>query len=102
MEQLTTKIVHFDSAVFSIETIKKAAYRYLDRFAPTIEATGGAIVCHLSFPKGTDADAVDDAVAEFKKEVLDQDLRQLVAGETVAFRNAILALAFSSSNLTKG
>ena len=101
MDQGTTETVRFDANTYSIDTIKKAAYRYLDRFAPEFQVAGNTIVCQLNFPAETDAKAITETVADFKKEVLDQDLRQIVSVETVAYRNAILAIAFSSSRLTK-
>jgi His-Xaa-Ser system protein HxsD len=101
MDRGNTETVRFDANAYSIDTIKKAAYRYLDCFAPEFEVSGNTIVCQLTFPTGTDVTAIAETVADFRKEVLDQDLRQIVSVETVAYRNAILALAFSSSHLTK-
>jgi His-Xaa-Ser system protein HxsD len=92
--------VTFDSNVYAVETIKKAAYRFLDRFATKLALDGTNVVCELTFPSEVTEESAHTAVADFQKEVLDQDLRQIVATETAGYRNAILALAFSSSKLT--
>lgn len=87
--------IEFDGAVYQLDAIKKAAYRFSDRFSPEISVDGKRIVCSLSFPPNTPAALVASLVSEFRKEVLDQDLRQSVAKETAALRNAVLALAFA-------
>lgn len=92
--------VRFDAAVYAVDSVKKAAYRFLDRFAPDIEIRGGEIVCRLVFDDRTlEADLIQAILAEFRKEVLDQDLRRAIAEETSPVRNTVLALAFAPSNL---
>ena len=88
----------FDSAVYDLDTIKKAAYRFLDKFSPDIRITDGQIVCDLAFPNASPAEVVR-TIDDFRKEVLDQDLRRSIGKETAPLRNAILALAFASSKL---
>lgn len=90
--------VTFDSAVFSVDAVKMACYRFLDRFTSDIELSDGKIVCHLGFDEklGGSADAQVDSL---KKEVLDQDLRLKLKAETEPIRNLILAHAFSRTRL---
>ena len=89
--------VVFNSKVFGLEAVKKAAYRFIDRFSIDIILADGLIECHLNF---ADAEkSVSFWVDEFKKEVLDQDLRQQVKAESEPVRNLILAHAFSQSSL---
>ena len=88
----------FDLAVYSLETIKKAAYRFIDRFSPDIRIENNQIICVLSFAVPTSHET-QRIVDDFRKEVLDQDLRRLIAAETAPMRNTILALAFATSNL---
>ena len=95
----TTESIRFSSAAFDLDTIKKAAYRFLDRFSTDFRVEGDEIVCIITFLRPTTPEAVHSTIAEFRAEVLDQDLRRKVAGETSAIRNAILALAFSPSKL---
>jgi His-Xaa-Ser system protein HxsD len=73
--------VTFDSAVFSVDAIKMACYRFLDRFTSDIELREDRIVCHLDFDDKLTGPSPNTQVESFKKEVLDQDLRlKLKAG----------------------
>ena len=90
--------VTFDSSVFSVDAVKMACYRFLDRFTSDIEVCGGEIVCHLNFDEKL-MSAPDAQVENFKKEVLDQDLRFKLKAETEPIRNLILAHAFSKTGL---
>jgi His-Xaa-Ser system protein HxsD len=91
--------VTFDSAVFSLDGVKAACYRFLDRFTSDIEFCGGKIVCHLAFDDKVSEAAVKAQVDSLKKEVLDQDLRLKLKAETEPIRNLILAHAFSKTGL---
>jgi His-Xaa-Ser system protein HxsD len=91
--------VTFDSAVFSVDAVKMACYRFLDRFTSDIELREGRIVCHLDFGDKLAGLSPDAHVESFKKEVLDQDLRLKLKAETEPIRNLILAHAFSKTGL---
>lgn len=91
--------VTFDLAVFSLDAVKTACYRFLDRFTPEIELCDGKIICHLAFDDKFSEAAVSANVANLKKEVLDQDLRLKLKTETEPIRNLILAHAFSKTGL---
>ena len=91
----------FDLASFDIEAIKRAAYRCSDRFAFDVTILGNLAACTLIFADGTVPEAIDVTVSNFRKEVLDQDLRQSIRAETEAVRNVILAHVFSRSGLVK-
>lgn len=93
--------LEFDAHVYSADTIKKAAYVYIDRFSVNITTRETQILCSISFPKETSEDAKKSLIDDFQKEVLDQDLRQRIGAETANYRNAILALAFSSTKLAQ-
>ena len=94
--------VIFSSEVYSLETIKKAAYRLSAVVAVDIVPQDGNIVCMLHVdPKLSDEDT-QRIVAAFKTEVLDQDLRAIVGAETAPIRNAILGYAFSKTGLLGG
>ena len=89
--------VSFSPEVYGLESIKKAAYRFIDKFSIDINPGNGAIECILNF---TDTEkSIPFWVDEFKKEVLDQDLRQAIKAESEPVRNLILAHAFSQSAL---
>jgi len=91
--------IGFDTKVFTTETVKKAAYRYVDRFTVDFELSGSRLTCTLSFAEDTSAEVTAKLVEEFKKEVLDQDLRERIKVETAPIRNLILAHAFSKTGL---
>lgn len=90
-------VVCFDSKVYDLDTIKRAAYRFTDKcsfeFRPTAEGTA----CTLTFFKDAAPDVIEALVQSFKIEVLDQDLRKAIAEETAPMRNAILAYTFSKT-----
>ena len=91
--------LRFDLAVFSIDAIKAACYRFSDKCSPAIEVQERTIVCQLQFDsKLSDASIVSE-IENFRKEVLDQELRQKLKAETEPIRNLILAHAFSKTGL---
>ena len=91
----------FSAEAFSLETVKKSAYRMLDRFSADIRAEGAVIRCCLEFRTPVSQEQARKAVMDFRDEVLDQDLRKIVAEETAPMRNAILAYAFSRTGLQR-
>lgn len=90
--------LEFDSAVYRLEAIKKAAYRFGGRCVAQIEVPAPGCVRVSLEPKGSDDD-VGMLVGEFRNEVLDQELREVVAKETEAIRNLIVLQAFSRTSL---
>lgn len=99
MNTIEVKFITFDLNIFCIEAIKKAAYRFIDKFAINIVINENKVICELTFSNNTKNDIISNQIADFQKEVLDQDLRMIVSLESAAYRNTILALAFSSSKL---
>jgi His-Xaa-Ser system protein HxsD len=97
MEALLT----FDATVYSADAIKKAAYRSIDKFAVNIAKEGNEIKCILTFKESAPDPQIKTYLDEFKKEVLDQDLRESIKKETEGVRNLILAHAFSKTGLIK-
>jgi His-Xaa-Ser system protein HxsD len=92
--------VVFSSQLYSVETIKKAAYRFSDVVAVDIVIRPAEIECVLEFLSGASVEeSAEKIVLAFKNEVLDQDLRETIAKETEATRNAILAFALSRTGL---
>lgn len=99
---MTTKAdptsMEFDSAVYRLEAIKKAAYRFGGRCVAQIEVVRPGCVRVTLEPKNP-GDDVGMLVGEFRNEVLDQELREVVAKETEAIRNLIVVQAFSKTSL---
>ena len=91
--------LQFSSAVFSLDTIKRAAYRLSDRCAFEFQIAGDEITCSLFFGDGVTSEEASLIANDFRNDVLDQDLRQSIREETAAVRNAILAYAFSRTGL---
>ena len=91
--------IDFDTRVFALDVVKKAAYKYLDKFSADFELNAPFLHCALSFNEGVSDEAATKLVEEFKKEVLDQDLRERIKAETAPIRNLILAHAFSRTGL---
>lgn len=83
------------AAAYSLETVKRAAYRFIDRFSVELLPEASGCRCKFHFPQGTTPSKVEESLRDFHAELLDQDLRQLIASETKGLREAILALAFS-------
>jgi His-Xaa-Ser system protein HxsD len=55
--------------------------------------------CILHFNPGQTNDDAERIVAAFRSEVLDQDLRSIIAKETEGVRNAVLAFALSKTSI---
>jgi His-Xaa-Ser system protein HxsD len=89
-----------DEKLYSLEATQKAAYRFIDRVTVLIQKTGEQLACEIEPVKGYE-DNFEENIANFKRELLDQQLRKQIKDETEATRNLILAYAFSRSGLQK-
>lgn len=94
-------LVKFDKKVYGLHGVKKAAYKYIDRVAANIAENEGNYEVELCFTKEISKEAQEHFINEFTKEVLDQDLRELIKKETEGYRNLILAHVFSKTSLVK-
>jgi len=90
--------LRLDNSVYALEAVEKAAYRFIDRFAAVISTENDRIVIDFTFDENRAADA-DKILADFKKELLDQNLRSKIKTETEEVRNLILAYTFSRTGL---
>lgn len=93
-------VVHLPAHAFSMEGVKRAAYMLMARLDVIIENTPDGVRCTLTPAKAD----IDMATAErdFRREVLDQDLRISIEQRTESYRDAILGLAFSKTGLQDG
>jgi His-Xaa-Ser system protein HxsD len=87
-----------DQSVYSLEAVQKAAYRFIDRLTVLISQSEAVITCDIEVIVGRD-DLLESLVADFKRELLDQQLRVKIKDETTDVRNLILSYAFSRSGL---
>lgn len=87
----------FPLAAFSVEAVKRAAYVMMPRASIELAVSNDSITCDLT-AASADAD-LDQLERDFRREVLDQDLRISISAQTEPLRNAILGLAFSQTGL---
>lgn len=99
-EQNGVIVVDLPSSKFSFEAAKRAAYSLMARVSVSFSETADTLLCELSPAVA----GIDMALAErdFRREVLDHDLRISIEQRTEPYRNAILGLAFSKTGLQDG
>ncbi|GAA0810080.1 hypothetical protein GCM10009079_00750 [Ralstonia mannitolilytica] len=90
--------LELDKTVYRLEAVQKAAYRFIDRMTVLISQDGDKLVCEMTLVKG-DGDPSGALLADFKRELLDQELRLQIKEETAPTRDLILAYAFSRTGL---
>jgi His-Xaa-Ser system protein HxsD len=89
-----------DTSVYSLDAIKRTAYKFADRTSTIISPESGALVkVAFNFAGQHAQNDQEQVVAKFCNELLDQDLREIVQRETTPLRNLILAHAFSRTPL---
>ncbi|WXL24650.1 His-Xaa-Ser system protein HxsD [Ectopseudomonas mendocina] len=96
---MTSVFLSFDEKLYNPESIQKAAYRGQHAFTLSLCAQGGALTCELLANITTSEEAFRVAVEEFRKDVLDYQLRIKLQEQTANIRNMILGVAFSNSGL---
>ena len=90
----------FSTQVYSIEALKKTAYRFADRAAIVINPTDSdSVSVSFTFAGRNASSEPDQVLADFCNELLDQDLRATIKRESTPLRNLILAHAFSRTSL---
>jgi len=87
-----------DQEIYNLEASQKAAYRFIDRLTVLIQKNGDQLLCEIE-PVSGHEEKFAEHVSDFKRELLDQQLRQKIKNETEATRNLILSYAFSRSGL---
>jgi His-Xaa-Ser system protein HxsD len=90
------RTLRLDACCHTPDAVQRAAYRFSDRLAAEVRTDDDEIVCLLSFADDL-AERIDELLADFRNEVLDQVLRERIRRETEPVRNLILALAFSNT-----
>ena len=90
--------LEINEQTYCLEAIQKAAYRFIDRLTIFITKSEGNFVCEIT-PIASDDVMFNEHIANFKRELLDQQLRKQIKDETEPTRNLILAYAFSRSGL---
>lgn len=89
--------VYLDGKVYRLSAVKKAAYKFGDRCHVHLTAEDSRTKVILKARKKLEN--VDHLAGEFCNEVLDQELREVVADETSNIRDLLIAQAFSKTSL---
>lgn len=84
-------------AMYSLEALKRTAYRLMARATVTYQLSDTEARCTLS-PVAPQEDLLV-LERDFQRELLDQDLRLLIEVQTAPMRDAILGLTFSRTGL---
>jgi His-Xaa-Ser system protein HxsD len=92
-----TRLLSINPAVYRLSAVQKAAYKYSGHFHVLINQSETVIEVRLQPKEGCTSPEI--AARDFANEILDQELREVVATETEAVRNLILAQAFSKTSL---
>lgn len=93
-------VLEFDSNIYDAEVIQKAAYRSINSIVVDIQVQQKSIICSCSPCNGISEENFWAAIEEFRKDVLDYNLRQKISAETVSVRNLILGIAFSKTGVS--
>jgi His-Xaa-Ser system protein HxsD len=101
LQDMPVVTICVDSRVFRLSAVKKAAYRLGDRFYAGIQVDPEPEnTIRVTLTAKTDRVSLETIEGEFRNELLDQDLREMIAEETEGVRNLLLAQAFSGVSLT--
>jgi His-Xaa-Ser system protein HxsD len=91
-----------DLRCYRLSAIKKAAYRFAERFTAILGSIEqGHLGMSLRFKTTVTEASAREATRMFFQELLDQELREQIAEETNPVRTLILAHAFSNLDLIK-
>jgi His-Xaa-Ser system protein HxsD len=91
-----------DLRSYRLTAIKKAAYRFADRFTAMLGSPEhDRLPVSLRFKANVSPAVAREVTRAFFQELLDQDLREQIAEETNPVRTLILAHAFSNVDLIK-
>lgn len=89
-------VLKFDKNVYSVSAAKSAANKMSNLYATEISVIGNEIICQFTSNETYDSSVIDNHKSEFKKILLDEDLRESIGEKTEDMRNIILAYAFSN------
>ena len=92
--------LRFDSSVYALEAVQKAAYRFIDRLTIVIANKNSELVCDIEIVPDITTPP-EHLIADFKRELLDQQLRLQIKNETADVRNLILSFVFSRTGLQR-
>ena len=95
-------VLAIDIRVYSLEAVKKTAYKFAAVGSVIIEPKADNVISVLfNFAEVHGRGDPERIISDFCTELLDQDLREIIKRETTPVRNLILAHAFSRSSLVE-
>jgi len=89
-----------DPKVYRLDAVKKAAYKFADKYFVEVSMPEPQYI-RVSARHKSGSKLSKDEQQEFLNEILDQELREVVAEETRGVRDLLLAQAFSKVSLTE-
>lgn len=92
-----TTVVNFNSAIYGLRAIKKAAHKFQNQLFVLIKQHGSSNEVQLI--SNACCKSFDTLVREFCNEVLDQELRDRVAQEMAGIRCLLFTQLFSKTSL---
>jgi His-Xaa-Ser system protein HxsD len=93
-------LLSLNTSIYSVEAIKKSAYKFADRASVVINPASEHTVSVLfNFAGSLSKNDPEQVISDFCNELLDQDLRELIRREAGPLRNLIVAHAFSRTKL---
>ena len=95
---MTSRTLQLDLSAYSLNAIKKAAYRLADRASIYI-AEVTPISATVQFLPLDDSECPTGIQQEFIRRLTDEDLRERIADQTAPLRNLLIAHAFSQTSL---
>lgn len=97
---VNARVVHLPKEAFSVDAVKRAAYSLMARYDVSIVLSSDEIICTIA--AASENTPMAAAERDFRREVVDQDLRILIEQRTENYRDTILGLAFSRTGLQDG
>lgn len=92
LEHESAMVIEFACDEHPIEAYKRAAYTLMNRVTCSVQPNEQGVRCVL---EPVSKEPPDGLIRDFRREVLDQDLRISIESKTENLRNLILGLAFS-------
>lgn len=86
--------------LYSLSAVKKTAYKFADRCSVLLQDRQEQCLSVLfTFAEPATPKQMQQVIADFCDELIDQELRENIAKETEATRNLLLAQAFCKTSL---
>jgi His-Xaa-Ser system protein HxsD len=86
--------------LYNLNAIKKTAYKFANQCSILLQDKQASYLSVVfTFVENLALEQMQQVISDFCNELMDQELRQIIARDTEATRNLILAQAFSKTSL---